>query len=147
VVLLSRRRPVEAGLLLLGSLLIFLSVDVIKAAIDRPRPAGPLVSTSDSAFPSGHAAYSTIWVAMAVVLTRGRGLAGTATVLTGAVVVAAAIGVSRIYLRAHYWSDVAGGWALGAGIFGLLATTALIVDHVRNNHREPASRATAGAER
>ena len=35
-------------------------------------------------------------------------------------VLAAAIGLSRVYLRAHYWSDVAAGWGLGAGIFGLL---------------------------
>ena len=31
-----------------------------KAAIDRPRPAGPLVDTSGPSFPSGHAAYSTV---------------------------------------------------------------------------------------
>ena len=34
---------------------------------------------------------------------------------------------------------MAGGWALGAAIFGLLATIALIVEDVRNNGRDPAS--------
>ena len=52
----------------------------------------------------------------------------------------AAIGLSRIYLRAHYWSDVAGGWALGVGIFGLLAAIALVVEYVRHNEREPPPR-------
>ena len=42
-----------------GIALVYLAVDIAKEAIDRPRPAGPLVSTSESAFPSGHAAYST----------------------------------------------------------------------------------------
>ena len=51
----------------------------------------------------------------------------------------AAIGLSRIYLRAHYWSDVAGGWGLGVGIFGLLAAIALVVEYVRHNEREPAA--------
>ena len=40
--------------------------------------------------------------------------------MTGAIALAAAIGLSRIYLRAHCWSDVAGGWGLGVGVFGLL---------------------------
>ena len=48
------------------------------------------------------------------------------------------VGLSRIYLRAHYWSDVAAGWALGAGILGLCAAVALVVTHIRNNGpREP----------
>ena len=43
-----------------------------------------------------------------------------------------AVGMSRIYLRAHYWSDVVGGWGLGFGIFGLCAAVALVVVHLRN---------------
>jgi len=45
---------------------------------------------------------------------------------------AASIGLSRIYLRAHYWSDVAGGWALGGAIFGLCAVVSLIVFYMRD---------------
>ena len=73
---------------------------------------------------------------------RSRANAGCpsqAAIITGAIVLAAAIGLTRVYLRAHYWSDVAGGWALGAGIFGLLATIALIVEQVRNNERGTAA--------
>jgi membrane-associated phospholipid phosphatase len=36
-----------------------------------------------------------------------------------------------MYLRAHYWSDVAGGWGLGFGIFGLCAVVALVVLYMR----------------
>ena len=139
VVLLGRRRPVDAALLVLGFALVYLAVDVTKAAIDRPRPAGPLVTTSEESFPSGHAAYSTAWIAVAVVLTRERGLPSQTAIITAAVVLSAAIGLSRVYLRAHYWSDVAGGWGLGVGIFGLLATIALVVEHVRHNEPEPAA--------
>jgi membrane protein DedA with SNARE-associated domain len=150
VVLAVRRRPVQLVSLLLGFVLVYLAVHVAKAGIERPRPAGSLIGTQGSSFPSGHAAYATAWLAVAVVFARRLGLASAALV-TGAIVLVAAIGLSRIYLRAHYWSDVAGGWGIGLGIFGLLAAIAMIVDHIRHNVDEPeqppAESAAAGVER
>ena len=52
-------------MLVLGLALIYAGVHVTKAAIDRPRPADPLVETCAAAFPSGHAAYATAWIAVA----------------------------------------------------------------------------------
>jgi membrane-associated phospholipid phosphatase len=138
VVLVAEKRPRDAALLVLGFALVWLAVDVAKDAVDRVRPAGPLIDTTESSFPSGHAAYATTWIAVAVVLTRERGLPSQAAIVTGAVILTAAIGLSRVYLRAHYWSDVAAGWGLGLGIFGLVATIALIVESVRNNERRTA---------
>jgi undecaprenyl-diphosphatase len=146
IVLASRRQWWAFVLLVIGLAALKVGVDVTTAAIDRPRPGGSLVETSNSAFPSGHAAYATVWVAVAVALTSGRGVARQATIVVLAVALAAVIGLTRIYLRAHYWSDVAGGWALGAAVFGLLATIALIVELVRNNGSgtEPASAGSSG---
>jgi membrane protein DedA with SNARE-associated domain/membrane-associated phospholipid phosphatase len=137
-VLLAVRRRVAELIVLLGGLgLVYAAVHIAKAAVDRPRPAGPLVETSLSSYPSGHAAYATVWIAVALLLMRRLGLASAALV-TGAIVLAAAIGLSRIYLRTHYWSDVAGGWGVGVGIFGLLTAIALIVDYIRHNGGERA---------
>ena len=62
-------------MLVVGLALVYVAVHMTKAAIDRPRPAGPLVEHDRLAsFPSGHAAYATAWVAVAVALTRARGL-------------------------------------------------------------------------
>jgi membrane-associated phospholipid phosphatase len=47
------------------------------------------------------------------------------------------IGVTRIYLRAHYFSDVIGGYGLAAGLFALTGISALVVVHLRQN--EPAT--------
>jgi membrane protein DedA with SNARE-associated domain/membrane-associated phospholipid phosphatase len=150
VVLAMRHRPAEIVPLVVGFALIYLAVSVAKAGIDRPRPPDPLISTRGSAFPSGHAAYATAWLAAAVVYSRRLGLFSAALV-TGALVLVAAIGLSRIYLHVHYWSDVAAGWGVGVGIFGLLAAIAMIVDHIRHNVDEPEQRppepAVAGAER
>ena len=139
VLLVARGRWTDLVVLIGGTGLIYAAVHIAKAAIDRPRPADPLVETSLSSFPSGHAAYATVWIAVALIVTRRIGLAVNATLVTVAIVLAAAIGFSRIYLRAHYWSDVAAGWGIGCGIFAALAAIALIVNYVRHNggQREP----------
>ena len=139
ILLATRRRWPELLVLVGGFVLIVVAVHVAKAGIDRPRPAAPLVATDGSSFPSGHAAYATAWIAVAFVLTRRLALVTGATLTTAAMVLAAAIGASRIYLRAHYWSDVAGGWGLGLGIFGSLAGIALIVEYMRHNEGERVS--------
>jgi membrane protein DedA with SNARE-associated domain/membrane-associated phospholipid phosphatase len=133
VVLAARRRIAELIVLVASLGLTYAAVHIAKAAVDRPRPAGPLIETSSSAYPSAHAAYATVWIAVAVLLTRRVGLASYAALVTGAIVIAAAVGLSRIYLRAHYWSDVAGGWSIGVGIFGLLTAIALVVEYIRHN--------------
>jgi undecaprenyl-diphosphatase len=133
-VLVWRRRPFELGVLVIGVALTYVGVHLAKAGIDRPRPAQPLDYTSGSAFPSGHAAYSTVYVAIAVIAARILpGLASRAFLVLVGVAVAAVIGLTRVYLRAHYWSDVVGGWALGCGVFGAVAALALLVSYIRQN--------------
>jgi membrane-associated phospholipid phosphatase len=133
------RRWTEAIVLVVGSGLIYAAVHIAKAGIDRPRPPDPLVETSLSSFPSGHAAYATAYIAVALILTRRLGIVANAALVTIAIVLAAAVGLSRIYLRAHYWSDVAAGWGIGCGIFASLVAIAMIVNYVRHNgrRREP----------
>jgi membrane protein DedA with SNARE-associated domain/membrane-associated phospholipid phosphatase len=147
ILLALRRRTAEIVVLVLGFALIYVGVQLAKSGIERPRPAAPLTSFDESAFPSGHAAYATAWIAAAVVLTRRLGLVSHATLVIGAILLAAAVGLSRIYLRVHYWSDVAGGWGLGVGIFGLLAAIAMLVQHIRHNGGERAPRPVARARR
>jgi membrane protein DedA with SNARE-associated domain len=135
ILLVVRRRWTDLIVLVGGLGLTYAAVHIAKAAIDRPRPPDPLVETSLSSFPSGHAAYATAWIAVALIFTRRLGLAANAALVTIAIVLTAAIGLSRIYLRAHYWSDVAAGWGIGCGIFASLAAIALIVNYVRHNAR------------
>ena len=137
ILLASKRRWTEIVCLVIGLALVYAAVHITKGAIDRPRPAGSLIDTSLSSYPSGHAAYATAWIAVAVVLTRRLGLVASGTLVFVAIGIAAAVGLSRIYLRAHYWSDVAGGWGIGCGIFAALAVIALVVDYIRNNEGEP----------
>jgi membrane protein DedA with SNARE-associated domain/membrane-associated phospholipid phosphatase len=147
ILLAMRRRPAEIAVLVGGFALIYIGVQLTKAGIDRPRPAAPLTDSAESSYPSGHAAYATAWIASALVFTRRLGLVGHATLVMAAIALTAAVGLSRIYLRVHYWSDVAGGWGLGVGIFGMLAAIAMLVQHIRHNGRERAPRPVARARR
>jgi membrane protein DedA with SNARE-associated domain/membrane-associated phospholipid phosphatase len=129
-----RRRGLELVVLLAGFVLVFATVHITKAAIDRPRPPDPLTGATLSSYPSGHAAYSTVYVVIAVIAARLLGKRTNRTALVAAgVAIAAVIGMSRVYLRVHWWSDVAGGWGAGLGIFATLASAALVVDYVRHN--------------
>ena len=132
--LAMRRRPREIVALALGLALTVVAVNVAKPAIDRPRPDDPLVATSGDSYPSGHAAYAVSWLAVAVVLARvGPGLAGRFAVVVVGLAVAVAVGLTRVYLRAHYLSDAVGGWALGVTIFSAVGMAVLIVSFLREN--------------
>jgi undecaprenyl-diphosphatase len=134
----ARRRPVDALTLLAGAGIALLLVHVIKAAYDRPRPPGALVATEDSAYPSGHATYVVSLVACATVLVRGgAGWAARVALVTVAAILAGVVAASRVYLRAHYLTDVLGGAGLGLAIWSALGILALFAGHVRHNEWRP----------
>jgi undecaprenyl-diphosphatase len=138
IVLAIARRPAELLVLAVGFALIYVAVQLTKAGIERPRPPQPQVATSGFGFPSGHAAYSTTYVALALIASRVlSGAISRATLVLIALVVSGTIGASRVYLHAHYWSDVVAGWGVGFGIFALCAAVALVVVHVRQTKPPP----------
>jgi membrane protein DedA with SNARE-associated domain len=130
-----RRRWAEFWVLLAGMAITQAGIVGIKEAVDRPRPPDPLVSSSGSSFPSGHAAHSVfyLWLAVTIVLRLRPGMARTTAVVTVGVVMTALIGLSRVYLDVHYLSDVSAGWALGAAAFSFCAAVGLVVSQVRQN--------------
>lgn len=122
-----RRHRLESLALVGGLALTVAVVHVTKAATDRPRPLDPLADADGSAYPSGHSAYSVCWVAIAVALRHAfPGIRTRAGVLIAGVVVALAVGLTRVYLRVHWFSDVAGGWAVAAMCFSVVGMAALI---------------------
>ncbi|MDP9346515.1 MAG: phosphatase PAP2 family protein, partial [Actinomycetota bacterium] len=137
--LVSRGDRTGPAVLVPGFLITWIVVRVAKAGADRPRPAGSLVETVGSAFPSGHAANAIAWAAVGVALARAlRGRASEVAFATIGVIVAVAIGLSRVLLGAHYLSDVVAGWGLGAAIYALCGVAALFVGRMRNNRRRSA---------
>jgi membrane protein DedA with SNARE-associated domain/membrane-associated phospholipid phosphatase len=130
-----RRRWAEFWVLLAGMAITQVGIVELKDAVDRPRPADPLVASSGSSFPSGHAAHSVIylWLAVTIVLRLRPGMARATAVVVAGVALTALVGLSRVYLNVHYLSDVSGGWALGAAAFSLCAAVGLVISQVRQN--------------
>jgi undecaprenyl-diphosphatase len=97
---------------------------VLKEAFDRPRPPvaepglGSLTPLPDNpSFPSGHSA-TAFAAATAVAILSPR-------LRPAALAIAAAVGLSRIYLRVHFPLDVLAGALIGAGVGALCALAVL----------------------
>lgn len=133
-----RRRWPELAVLVAGMALITIGFHEIKATVDRPRPPHRLIDTSGSSFPSGHAAYSVLylWLAVTTVLRLRPGMARAAVVFTAGLVLTILVGLSRVYLNVHYMSDVSAGWALGVAAFSLCAAVAMVVSGLRQNPQQ-----------
>jgi membrane protein DedA with SNARE-associated domain/membrane-associated phospholipid phosphatase len=137
IALAAWRRWTEFWVLVVGMTLTILLVHGIKAWTDRPRPPDPLVSASGSAFPSAHAAYSTVyvWLAVTVALRLVPGITRRSLVIAAGIVLALLIGLTRVDLRVHWLSDVTTGWALGLSCFSAVAIVVLVIGHIRDNAR------------
>jgi undecaprenyl-diphosphatase len=133
--LAARRKWMEFWALAVGMTLTAALVPEIKAWTDRPRPPDPLVSVGGSSFPSGHAAQSTLytWLAITFALRVVPGVTRRSLVIAGGIALTALIGLTRVYLRVHWLSDVSSGWALGAACFSAVAAVVLVVGHIRHN--------------
>jgi undecaprenyl-diphosphatase len=130
----TRNATREGLALIAGYAVTYAAVHIGKAATDRPRPSDPHAMADGFAYPSGHSAYAVALVACAVVLARGGHNLATRFAIVGiAIALAVGVGLSRVYLRVHFLSDVIGGVAIAAALFSLAGLVALVVGALRNN--------------
>jgi undecaprenyl-diphosphatase len=102
--------------------------DIVKPLVGRPRPPAAIWigHYTGTAFPSGHATQSAAFYAMlAIVLGAGLPARGRAILWSAATLIVLIIGASRIYLGAHWLTDVLAGYALGAAWVAIVLTVLL----------------------
>lgn len=88
----------------------------LKMIFHRDRPLSPLLQAAQGySFPSGHATMSITFYGLIIFLVwqnvKSVLLKWTLTILLGLLIIF--IGVSRVYLRVHYASDVLAGFCVG----------------------------------
>ena len=125
----SARPALVMGVSLGGAVVLS---QVIKHLTNRARPVSPAQVFEGFAFPSGHtsAAVAT-WGALAFLASADRSWRQQVAIWTAAISAGAAVGFSRAYLGAHWFTDVLGGWLLGTAWLAFVLAAALAVDHRR----------------
>src|SRR5262249_31837783 len=98
VALAATRRWLEFWVLVVGMTATILLVPGIKDWTDRPPPPAPLVDSHGSSFPSGHAAYSTlyVWLSVTLALRLAPGITRKSLVIVAGIVLAALVGLTRV---------------------------------------------------
>jgi undecaprenyl-diphosphatase len=100
---------------------------LLKIFLRRARPVNEYVEKmlfKTFSFPSGHAAGSLVSFGLAALVVSYRWPAMAYEAWAVALVLTFLVSLSRIYLGAHYASDIIGGWIVGAA--GLIAI--LLID-------------------
>jgi len=139
VFLVIQRKRLSAVLLVLGLIGGVLLSEGLKAAFERERPpiVFQAVETINASFPSGHALLSAVfYLSLGVMLTRAFPQRRfKAYVLGVAILITLLIGLTRIYLGAHWASDVLAGWSVGAAwAMALWLVSYAIGRHQRARH-------------
>lgn len=97
---------------MLGALILEL---LLKTLVHRQRPENALVQASNYAFPSGHATMALVFFSLLIYLFKDdiKKELWKHLFTISCIFLALLIGFSRIYLNAHWLTDVVGGFALG----------------------------------
>lgn len=110
----------KAAVYVLFTMLAGLISTIVKALVNRPRPTDDIVrvvlKTTQQSFPSGHVLFYVLFFGFMVVLMYQ--LEDVPKLLRGVIIgfslfMVFLIPLSRIYLGAHWFTDVSGGFLLG----------------------------------
>lgn len=95
---------------------ITLIVNATKALIQSPRPINGIVPEGGYSFPSGHTTSTMVFLGILTYYTWQHWKNPKTKALTILLYIAteALVGFSRVYLNVHWFSDILGGYLLGA---------------------------------
>lgn len=118
--LFTKRLRTALHILILGILTV-ISVELFKHLTHAIRPWGILLSPKGSSFPSGHATFAmTYFMGIALILIKIYKQEFRLLFYRSAGIIIFAICLSRIYLGAHWFTDIIGGLLLGSIILMII---------------------------
>lgn len=144
--LFLQRKRLSALLLLVGLAGGVVLSEGLKSVFERDRPPQvyQAVDTINASFPSGHALLSAVfYLSIGVMLTRAFPQRRFKVyVLAVAMVLTLLVGLTRVYLGAHWATDVLAGWSVGAAWAMVLWLVAYAIQrrqavHLGGLHDEP----------
>lgn len=115
-ILIIKRKNVHTFILWLIVLGTTADAFILKKLVHKPRPFDIMVNENSFSFPSAHSALSIALYGFIAYLFWRSAVNKTAKIIIiiVGIIFTALIGLSRLYLGAHYLSDVLGGYILGA---------------------------------
>jgi membrane-associated phospholipid phosphatase len=146
---LRRRTWRPLGLLAAAYAGADLAFNAVKELVQRPRPPATILlkPVAGPSFPSGHATQAVAVYGMLAALTAATpSWAPKVTARTLAVVITGTVAVSRLYLGAHWLTDVLGGLALGAAWLFALLTSVRTINQLRGHRTDQPPHATTEAD-
>ncbi len=103
---------------------------ITKTLIGRQRPMELVVDSGTLSFPSGHATINTVLIGIvAVLVAHDRSRLSKTIIYSVAATGAILIGFSRVYLGAHWLSDVLAGLLFGSGMVFFFS---FVFGHIHN---------------
>ncbi len=112
-----------AWVIVFSTVVLAWTVEVLKFLVSKPRPEDALFIEMNFAFPSSHVAVSAYFFGWLWLLAgRGEPTWWRRAARVGLPILVLMIGFGRVYVGAHWPSDVLGGLLLGLGVL-------LIVSH------------------
>jgi len=141
LVLLLLKRRLEALLVALLPAIGWILNSSFKVLVDRPRPGDDLLGGGMS-FPSGHTTFTVILFGFLIYLAPRliSSRRGAIAVQVFSLILILLMGISRMYLEAHWLSDILGSLLLG-GI--ILAPAVAIYDNYRSRRENTEVAGTA----
>ena len=124
VVVIARRW--RTAILLVAAAPTPLLVRLLKEVVARPRPSEEFVrvlgDNSSPSFPSGHTyvAFLVLGLIGGLLVVRLRHILLRRTLMALIILAVVLVGISRVYIGAHWPSDVLGGVLAGSAVLGIL---------------------------
>jgi len=115
IILFFKKQKKEALFFSISMLVGALSIFIAKQIIHRARPLNILVAETNSSFPSGHATIAIVFfgIILYLILKKNHSKLEKWLALIISLIMIILIGFTRIYLSAHWISDVLAGYCLG----------------------------------